>query len=64
MFTMPPFIAEKFTKSLKGMMILSGILSAIFMISGIFISFYLDISATATIILVATTFFFLSLFKK
>jgi zinc transport system permease protein len=64
MFTMPPFIAEKFTKTLKGMMVLSGILSAIFMISGIFISFYYDISATATIILVATFFFFLSLFKK
>jgi zinc transport system permease protein len=64
MFTIPPFIAEKFTKTLKGMMFLSGILSLIFMISGIFISFYLNISATATIILVATLFFFLSLLKK
>jgi zinc transport system permease protein len=64
MFTIPPFIAEKFTKTLKGMMFLSGILSVIFMISGIFISFYLNISATATIILVATLFFFLSLLKK
>jgi len=64
MFTMPPFIAEKFTKSLKSMMILSGILSAIFMISGIFISFYYDISATATIILVASAGFFISLFKR
>ena len=64
MFTMPPFIAEKFTKSLKSMMILSGILSAIFMVSGIFISFYYDISATATIILVASAGFFISLFKR
>jgi len=64
LFTIPPFIAEKFTKSLKGMMILAGILSFIFMVSGIFISFYYNISATATIILVATAFFFISLFKR
>lgn len=64
MFTIPPFIAEKFTKNFKSMMMLSGVLSAIFMISGIFISFYYDISATATIILVSTVFFFISLFKK
>jgi len=32
LFTIPPFIAEKFTKSLKGMMIFAGILSLIFMI--------------------------------
>jgi len=64
LFTIPPFIAEKFTKSLKMMIILSGILSAIFMISGIIISFYYDISATATIILLASVSFFAVMFKK
>ena len=64
LFTIPPFIAEKFTKSLKGMMVLAGIFSVFFMVAGIFISFYYDISATATIILVATMGFFLSLLKK
>ena len=64
LFTIPPFIAEKFTSNLKGMMILSGILSAIFMISGIIISFYYEISATATIILLASLAFFVSMFKK
>jgi len=64
LFTIPPFIAEKFTKSLKGMMVLAGIFSFFFMVAGIFISFYYDISATATIILVATMGFFLSLLKK
>jgi len=64
LFTLPPFIAEKFTKNLRGMMILSGILSFIFMISGIVISFYYDISATAMIILLATFGFFVSMFKK
>ena len=64
MFTIPPFIAEKFTSSLKTMMIFSGILSAIFMISGIIISFYYDLSATATIILIASISFFIAMLKK
>ena len=62
LFTIPPFIAEKFTNSLKGMMILSSILSMIFMIGGIVISFYYNISATATIVLLATLGFFVSFF--
>ena len=64
LFTIPPFIAEKWTKSLKMMMFLGGILSAIFMVSGIIISFYYDISATATIILVASISFFIAMLKK
>jgi len=64
LFTIPPFIAEKFTNSLKGMIILSAILSAVFMVSGIIISFYYEISATATIILLASLAFFVSMFKK
>jgi len=64
LFTIPPFIAEKFTSSLKGMMIVSSILSLIFMIGGIIISFYYEISATAMIILIASIVFLLSLLKK
>jgi len=64
MFTIPPFIAEKFTNSLKGMIILSAILSAVFMVSGIIISFYYEISATATIILLASLAFFIAMLKK
>jgi len=64
LFTIPPFIAEKFTKSLKTMMILSAILSAIFMTSGIILSFYYDISATATIILLASLSFFVAMLRK
>ena len=64
LFTIPPFIAEKFTNSLKGMIILSGVLSAIFMVSGIILSFYYDISATATIILLASLSFFVAMLKK
>jgi len=64
LFTIPPFIAEKFTNSLKGMMILSSILSMIFMIGGIIVSFYYNISATATIVLLATLGFFVSFVRK
>jgi len=64
LFTIPPFIAEKFTNSLKGMMILSSILSMIFMIGGIVISFYYNISATAMIVLLAVLGFFVSFFRK
>jgi len=64
MFTIPPFIAEKFTSSLKGMIIVSAILSMIFMVSGIIISFYYDLSATATIILIASISFFIAMLKK
>jgi zinc transport system permease protein len=60
LFTLPPFIAEKFTKSLKGMIILSSILSIFFMVGGIIISFYYNFSATATIIILATIAFFIS----
>ena len=64
LFTIPPFIAEKFTNSLKGMIILSTVLSAVFMVSGIIISFYYEISATATIILLASLAFFIAMLKK
>jgi zinc transport system permease protein len=64
LFTLPPFIAEKFTKSLKTMMILASLLSTIFMIGGILISFYYDISTTATIILLSTISFFIAMMKK
>ncbi len=62
LFTIPPFIAEKFTKNLQMMMIVSSILSFIFCISGLYISYLLDISATPAIILTASVLFFASFF--
>jgi zinc transport system permease protein len=64
LFTIPPLIAEKFTKKFYNMMILSGILSLIFMISGILISFYYDVSPTPTIVIIAAIALILSLFKR
>ncbi len=53
LFSIPPFIAEKFTNSLKNMMILSGILTMLFCYSGLYISYILNISTTAVIILIS-----------
>ena len=64
LFTIPALIAEKFTKKFFSMMILSGILALIFMISGILISFYYDISPTPMIVIIASFALFLSLFKR
>ena len=64
MFTIPPFIAERFTKNFFSMMFVAGILSLIFLLSGITISFYYDISATAVTVIIASVSFLLSLLKK
>jgi zinc transport system permease protein len=59
LLTIPPFIAERFTGSLRTMMIVSSILSCLFTVSGLTLSYYLDLTAGATIILVAAAGFFL-----
>ena len=64
LFTIPALIAERFTKKFFSMMILSGILALIFMISGILISFYYDISPTPTIVIISSIALLLSLIKK
>ncbi|NPA81055.1 MAG: metal ABC transporter permease [Epsilonproteobacteria bacterium] len=64
LFTIPPYISEKFTKDFKAMMFLSGVLAFVFCIAGLYISYSYDISATPAIILTASVFFFLSLFKR
>ncbi len=64
LFTIPALIAEKFTKKFYSMMILSGILGVFFMISGILISFFYNISPTPTIIIIASLFLIFSLFKR
>jgi len=64
LFTIPPLIAEKFTGKFYKMIILSGILAAIFTISGILISAKYDIAPTPAIVIIASLGLFLSLFKK
>jgi len=64
LFTIPALIAEKFTKKFFSMMIVSGILGLVFMVGGIIISFYYDISPTPTIVIIAGVALILSLLKK
>ncbi len=57
MLTISPYIAEKLTKSLKSMMLLASILNAIFVALGLFLSYRYDLTTGASIIMVATVFF-------
>ena len=58
LLTIPPFIAEKFTGSLRSMMVASSLLSCLFTIIGLGLSYLLNLTSGATIILVAATGFF------
>jgi zinc transport system permease protein len=64
LFTIPPIIAERFTKKFYKMIIISSILAEIFTTGGIFISAKYDIAPTPAIVIIATTWLFLSLLKK
>ena len=61
LLTIPPFIVEKYTKSLAHMMIGSSLLGAIFTVIGLYLSYEFDLTSGASIILVAGTGFFISL---
>jgi len=55
LLTIPIYIAEKVSNSLGTMMLLSGILSTIFTIIGLFLSYQYDLTSGATIIIVSAT---------
>lgn len=61
LLTIPPFIAEKYSGSLSKMMLFSSLLSIFFTISGLWLSYYLNVTSGATIILVAGICFFISM---
>jgi len=58
LLTIPPYIAEKYTRSLGRMMVLSSILGVCFTLSGLWLSYVFDLTSGATIILVAGVGFF------
>ena len=60
LLTIPPYIAEKYSRSLVRMMILSSVLSAIFTVCGLWLSYALNLTSGASIILVAGFGFLLS----
>ena len=59
LLTIPPFIVEKYAKSLFQMMIGSSLLGAVFTISGLWLSYAFDLTSGASIILIAGLAFFL-----
>jgi zinc transport system permease protein len=60
LLTIPPFIAERFTGSLRAMMVVSSALSCLFTLTGLWLSYLLNLTSGATIILVAGGGFLLS----
>ena len=61
LLTVPPYIAEAWCRSLKGMMLLAGLLCAFFSVAGLWLSYQLDLTSGPSIILVAGTGFFATL---
>lgn len=61
LLTIPPYIAEKYTRSILQMMIVSSILGMVFICTGLEVSYVYDLTSGAAIILVAGIGFFLSL---
>lgn len=61
LLTIPPYIAEKYTRSMARMMVISSLLGIFFMLIGLWISYIYDLTAGAAIILVAGAAFFISL---
>ena len=65
LMSIPTYIAEKLSASLYVMMFISFVLTFLFGLIGLFLSYYFNISSGATIILVASLFFFIfSIFFK
>jgi zinc transport system permease protein len=60
LLTIPPYIAEKFTGSLRSMMVASSALSCLFTLTGLWLSYLLNLTSGATIILVAAAGFLLA----
>lgn len=61
LLTIPPYIAEKYTISLGGMMFFSSLLGIFFTTTGLWLSYHFDLTSGATIIMVAGITFFISL---
>jgi zinc transport system permease protein len=60
LLTIPATIAEKYTRSLKKMMILAVFLGICFTLAGLALSYYFNLTSGPTIILIAAAGFFLS----
>lgn len=61
LLSIPPYIAEKFSRSLLGMMVRATLLSLFFTLVGLLLAFRFNVTSGAAVIAVAGTGFFLSL---
>lgn len=64
LLTIPPAIAGLFVKDMKRMMFFSSLLSILFTFAGLMLSYFLNLTSGATIILVAGISYFVSFFVK
>lgn len=64
LLTIPPFIAENFSRSLVRMMVLSTILCSVFTCAGLWLSYHFDLTSGAAIIMVAGIGFFISIIAE
>ncbi len=61
LLTIPPFIVEKYAKSLVQMMVASSLLGAVFTVTGLWLAYRYNLTSGAAIILVAGVAFLISL---
>ena len=61
LLTIPPFIVEKYARSLLQMMVGSSLLGLLFTMAGLWLSYRFDLTSGASIILVGGSFFLLTL---
>jgi zinc transport system permease protein len=61
LLTIPPFIVEKYAKSLAQMMVASSILGSVFTLVGLWLSYRYNLTSGATIIMVSGSAFIISL---
>jgi len=64
LLTMPAAISGQFVRDMKWMMVLASILGVLFTTAGLWLSYFLNLTSGATIILVAGTAYLLSLVVK
>jgi len=60
LLSIPPYIAEKYTRSLGEMMALSSLLGIFFTVAGLWVSYRYNLTSGATIVMVAGVSFFIS----
>jgi zinc transport system permease protein len=61
LLTIPPFIVEKYAKSLVQMMVASSLLGAVFTVTGLWFSYRFNLTSGASIIMVSGMVFLISL---